>query len=51
MFMNTIVMVRKGLINQVRHNIINFKFNLRMVKVHATCVRMESCKLLTTVAT
>lgn len=43
MFMSTIVIVRKELINQVRHNIT--KFNLRMVRVYVMCLRnsLASC--------
>lgn len=47
MFMSTVVIVRKEIINQVRHDINNSKFNLRMVRVYVTCLRMQqSCKLL-----
>lgn len=47
MFMSTVVILRKEIINQVRHDINNSKFNLRMVRVYVTCLRMQqSCKLL-----
>lgn len=44
--MCTRVIVRKELINQVRHNITNLKFNLRMLRVYVACLRIQSCKQL-----
>lgn len=40
-FVSTIVIVRKELINQVRHNINKSKFNLRMVGIYVMPLRMQ----------